>query len=47
MTIYMNQTIALMSATRRKETEILVKSGEVKQVEGLEPYLIIKNETEI
>jgi len=38
----MNQTIALMSATRRRETEELIKSGEVKQVEGLEPYLIIK-----
>lgn len=44
MIIYMNQTITLMSATRRKETEELIKSGEVKQVEGLEPYLIIKNE---
>ena len=44
MIIYMNQTIALMSATRRKETEILIKSAEIKQVEGLEPYLIIRDE---
>jgi len=47
MIIYMNQTIVLMSATRRRETEDLVKSGEVKQIEGLEPYLIIRDETEI
>jgi len=43
----MNQTIALMSATRRRETEDLVKAGEVKQINGLEPYLIIRDETEI
>lgn len=47
MIIYMNQTIALMSATRRKETEELIKSGEVKQIEGLEPYLIIRDEANL
>jgi len=42
-TIYMNHTIALLSLTQRKETELLIASGTIKQIEGLEPYLIIEN----
>ena len=41
-TIYMNQTISLLSTTKRKETEQLIASGTVKQIEGQEPYLIIE-----
>lgn len=41
-----------MSATKRRETEELIKSGEVKQerssyIDGAEPYLIIRDEANL
>ena len=41
-TIYMSQTITAMSLIQRKETEQLIASGQIKIIEGIEPYLVIE-----
>jgi len=40
----MNRTITLISTILRREAESLIQKGEVKQIEGLEPYLVIRYE---
>lgn len=44
MVVYMNSTIKLLLTTEKRVTEVMIKNNIVKQVEGLEPYLIIKEE---
>lgn len=42
-TIYMAQTLNLMANGKHKEAQELISSGEVKELETGEKYLIIQN----
>ena len=44
MVVYMDSTIKLLLTTEKRATEVMIKNNIVKQVEGLEPYLIIEEE---